>query len=156
MSALALIEKSITAKTLDQYQERIQRIVAFMKMKNLTTCDINCFTDFLLDMSARLRTHSKSTAEGYRSAVSFHQHTYNLLRLVDHGGDHHCTGKRRPNKQTKVCDHISVGRRGTPGRLRHGTGSIRRKRLGRDRRNQQHGTKSQAPAYKKCSRRRTS
>ncbi|PHR97581.1 MAG: hypothetical protein COA68_12365 [Oceanobacter sp.] len=73
-----LIEKSITTRTLQQYTNRVDIVKKFMANRGVETCDASTFAEFLKELSATTGTHKKTTAEGYRSAISFFQHTYGI------------------------------------------------------------------------------
>lgn len=68
-----LIEKSIAAKTLQQYQSRIDTLQEFLVSHKLTTLTARTFALFLTNLLDKTGNPCKSTAEGYRSAIIFFQ-----------------------------------------------------------------------------------
>ncbi|CUE71773.1 unnamed protein product [Bodo saltans] len=72
------IERSITNKTLEQYNGRIIQLQRFLTDNGEEALTTENFAAFLETLQARTRNTSRSTAEGYRAAILFHQRTYGL------------------------------------------------------------------------------
>lgn len=74
-----LIEQSVTAGTLQQYKTRIDKLKEFLRRKDQhNDLNIENFAEFLDDLWSRTKNNSRSTAEGYRAAILFHQRTYRM------------------------------------------------------------------------------
>jgi integrase len=82
-----LLEKSITSATLKQYATKIATLRLFLQ--HLTAdgetppLTLEGFASFLVEYTTETGTHHVSTAEGYRSAILFHQRVYDLWLSPD-------------------------------------------------------------------------